>query len=107
MFIVGLILGVIVVIFVLQNVIPVSVVFLGWHFNGSLALILLLAILLGMVISWLLSLPDMLKLSDLMSHNKRLQKDLEIHRQKLTETEEKLAPHEQADVTRINLPLQR
>lgn len=89
-FIIGIILGAIVVIFMVQNIIPVSVVFLGWHVDGSLAFIILLAILAGMLISWLLSIPDLLRLSDLRTHNKRLQNDLDAHRQKLAETQGKL-----------------
>ncbi len=94
MFIIGSILGAAVVVFILQNITPVSVSFLSWQFDGSLAVIVILAVLAGMVISWLLSIPDMLKISDLKSHNKKLQKDLEIHKQKLSETEGKLSQAE-------------
>ncbi len=62
--------------------------------EGSLAVVLLLAILAGMIISWLLSIPDMLRLSDLKSHNTKLRRDLELHQQKLSETEGKLAQAE-------------
>ncbi len=94
MFIIGTILGAAVVVFMLQNFAPVSVSFLSWHFDGSIAIIVLLAVLAGMIISWLLSLPDMLRLSDLKSHNKKLQRDLEAHKQKLSETEGKLSQAE-------------
>jgi lipopolysaccharide assembly protein A len=94
MFIIGIILGAGVVVFVLQNIAPVSVAFLSWQFDGSLALIVILAILLGMIISWLLAIPDLLRLSDLKSHNNKLQKDLDVHRQKLSETEGKLSQAE-------------
>ncbi len=91
MFIIGIILGAGVVVFILQNLASVSVTFLGWQFDGSLAVIVILAVLMGMVISWLLAIPDMLRLSDLKSHNKKLQKDLDVHKQKLSETEGKLS----------------
>jgi putative membrane protein len=94
MFIIGSILGAGVVIFMLQNISSVSVAFLGWQFEGSLALIVILAVVVGMVISWLLAIPDMLRLSDLKSNNKKLQKDLELHKQKLSETEGKLSQAE-------------
>lgn len=94
MFIIGIILGAGVVVFVLQNVAAVSVSFLSWQFDGSLALIVILAILLGMIISWLLAIPDLLRLSDLKTHNNKLQKDLDVHRQKLSETEGKLSQAE-------------
>lgn len=89
-FIIGIILGAVVVVFILQNIAPVSVVFLGWNLDGSLAVIVLLAIVAGMLISWLLSIPDLLRLSDLKSHNKRLQKDLDAHKQELDVTKGKL-----------------
>jgi lipopolysaccharide assembly protein A len=54
----GLLLGGLVVIFTLQNIATVSVVFLAWKFDGSLALILVLAVASGMLLCWLLSLPD-------------------------------------------------
>lgn len=94
MFIIGIILGAGVVVFVLQNVAAVSVSFLSWQFDGSLALIVILAILLGMIISWLLAIPDLLRLSDLKSHNNKLQKDLDVNRQKLSETQGKLTQAE-------------
>ena len=94
MFIIGSILGAGVVIFMLQNISSVSVAFLGWQFEGSLALIVILAVVVGMVISWLLAIPDMLRLSDLKSNNNKLQKDLELHKQKLSETEGKLSQAE-------------
>ncbi len=94
LFIIGLLLGGVAVMFVLQNVAPVTVAFFGWQFEGSLALVLLLAILGGMLISWFLSLPQMFRLSDLRWRNKRLQKDLEAHKQKLSETEGKLSQAE-------------
>ena len=53
-FIIGIILGAVVVVFILQNIAPVSVVFLGWNLDGSLSVIVLLAIVAGMLISWLL-----------------------------------------------------
>lgn len=89
LFIIGLLLGAVMVIFVLQNVIPVSVVFFGWHFDGSLALVLLLAILGGMLVSALLSLPEIIrknfKLSRMASRNRELADELESHKQMLAE----------------------
>ncbi|MEN9582402.1 MAG: hypothetical protein RL641_356 [Candidatus Parcubacteria bacterium] len=94
-FIIGLILGAVMVVFVLQNAVPISVVFLGWQFDGSLALVLILAIIGGMVLSALLSLPELVrkefKLSKLKRDNRNLSSELESHKQKLVETEIKLA----------------
>ncbi len=94
MFIIGILLGAVVVIFVLQNIAPVSVSLFAWQFDGSLAVVILLAVIAGMLISWLLSIPTLLKLSDMRNHNKKLQKDLEVHKQKLSETEGKLSQAE-------------
>lgn len=95
LFIIGLLLGAVMVIFVLQNVMPISVAFFGWHFDGSLALVLLLAILGGMLVSALLSLPEIVKknfkLSKMAARNRALADDLETHKQKLAETEGRLA----------------
>lgn len=49
------------VIFALQNNIPVAVTFLLWHFDGSLAIVLLLALALGAFIVALVSTPRTLR----------------------------------------------
>lgn len=56
--IIGLIAGAFIIIFALQNIVTVSLVFLSWQFEGSLALIIVLAVVAGMVIGSLLSLPS-------------------------------------------------
>jgi lipopolysaccharide assembly protein A len=91
MFIIGIILGGAVVIFMLQSLAAVSVSFLAWNFDGSLALIVILAVVFGMIISWLLAIPDMFRLSNLKSHNKRLEDDLYAHKQKLSQVEADLS----------------
>jgi uncharacterized integral membrane protein len=94
LFIIGLLLGAAAIIFVVQNITPVTVSFLGWSFDGSLAIVLLFALVGGMLISWLLSIPEMLRLSDLRKHNKFLSRELEDHKQKLSETKGKLSQAE-------------
>lgn len=49
------------VMFALQNNVPVTVTFLLWRFDGSLAMVLLLAIALGGVIVGLISTPATLR----------------------------------------------
>lgn len=49
------------VMFALQNNVPVTVTFLLWRFDGSLAMVLLLAIALGGLIVALLSTPATLR----------------------------------------------
>jgi lipopolysaccharide assembly protein A len=57
---VGLILGAAAVVFSLQNITTVSVAFMDWQFESSLAVILLLALGTGALISWLLCLKKSL-----------------------------------------------
>jgi len=40
----------VVAIFSIQNAAPVSVMFLSWHFEASLAIIILLSVLTGLII---------------------------------------------------------
>lgn len=93
--IIGIILGAGVVIFALQNVQTVMVSFLGWGFEGSLALIVILALLAGIIISWLMAIPSFIKgmvsESRLRGHNDALHRELDVHKQKLAETEGRLA----------------
>lgn len=93
-FIIGLILGAATLIFVFQNMMIVSVTFLGWHTTGNLAFIIALSVILGMIISWLLSLPDRLEISDLSRNNRKLVKELEEKKLKLSETQGKLSQAE-------------
>lgn len=77
---VGLLLGALVVIFALQNLATVSVAFFAWHFEGSLALIIVIAVICGILISWLLSLPDFIRrrfqISKLKDTNTQLKDEL-------------------------------
>jgi uncharacterized integral membrane protein len=94
LFIIGIILGAVVIIFILQNMLPVTVSFFSWETTGSLAVLLILAIIAGMIISWLLAIPQMIRQSSLRAHAKKLEEDLNIHKQKLSETEGKLSQAE-------------
>lgn len=49
------------VIFALQNNVPVAVTFLLWHFDGSLAIVLLLALAFGGLVVALVSTPSTLR----------------------------------------------
>jgi len=57
----ALIISVLAVIFAVQNNDPATVSFAMWKFNGSLALILLVAVAAGALISFFVSLPTNLK----------------------------------------------
>lgn len=93
--IIGLILGAGAVIFAFQNVAPVTVSFIGWHFDGSLALIILFAVLLGMLLSVLFSLPSYFKTSmqqsELKRNNQKLSRELDEHKVMLHDAHTKIA----------------
>lgn len=82
--IIGLLVGGVTVIFAFQNIAVVTVMFMGWQFQGSLALIILLSVAAGVAISLLVFMPGMVKKSFQISSLKR-------HASKL---EEKLANKE-------------
>jgi uncharacterized integral membrane protein len=50
------------VMFALQNHVPVAVTFLAWRFDSSLAMVLLLALAVGVIVAVLVSLPATLAL---------------------------------------------
>ncbi len=77
---IGLILGAVTVIFALQNMTTISVVFLSWKFEGSLALILILTMAAGVVIALLMSLPELINKSFQIS---RLKKQNRVSKQEL------------------------
>jgi septal ring factor EnvC (AmiA/AmiB activator) len=53
--------AVLAVIFALQNTAAVTVSFFIWHYTGSLALVLLFSVVVGVLISLLASLPGLIK----------------------------------------------
>jgi len=59
--ILGIVIAVIGVAFAMQNIIPVTVVFLLWRFEGSLAVIVIASIALGALAIALVSLPAALR----------------------------------------------
>lgn len=59
--ILGLLIGAVTVIFALQNLATVSITFLAWQLEGSLCLILLLAVLAGVIICILLTIPEVIQ----------------------------------------------
>lgn len=59
--IIALVIALIAVIFALQNLPMVTVTFFLWHIDASLALVLLVALAVGVVISLLASLPGLVR----------------------------------------------
>lgn len=75
--IVGILLGIVSVIFVLQNTAVVTVAFLSWQMQGSLALVLFVAIVMGVLISLLILLPSFIRDALMLRTVRRQKKDLE------------------------------
>lgn len=57
----GLLIAILAILFAVQNNDPTTVSFIAWDFNGSLALILLISMAAGALISSFLSLPGNIK----------------------------------------------
>ncbi len=78
--ILGILLGALAVIFALQNIVPITVAFLSWHITGSLAVILFVAVIVGVVISLLISIPEFFKnymaFREMKKQNKALQDEI-------------------------------
>jgi uncharacterized integral membrane protein len=111
LFIVGLLLGIFSVVFALQNIAVVTVTFFNWHLTGSQALILLLAIGLGIFITLLLLLPEFIsnyfryrsleKENKKLTENLRKQKELNLFDKKTINTSEQMSKIEQSAIDHL------
>jgi uncharacterized integral membrane protein len=92
--IIALLIAVIAVVFALQNTAVVTITFLAWTVDGSLALVVLLAVLTGVLISVFVSLPSIVKnrlaatnrnkkISELTNQINKLEDKLEAKQQEL------------------------
>ena len=73
----ALLIAIAIVIFALQNSAIVTVSFLSFHYNGSLALILVVVFTLGLLAGLLISIPSLLRKSSALREQKRRVKQLE------------------------------
>jgi len=80
LFILGLVLGVVAIVFSLQNVAIVTVSFFSWQLQSSLAVVLLLALISGIFICLLILLPGTiqinLRLRAMKKQNEKLEEEL-------------------------------
>jgi uncharacterized integral membrane protein len=87
--IIALLIAILAVVFALQNTAVVTVTFLVWNFQSSLALVLLLALVAGLLICFLAMAPGMIRSGWRASRQRklldRLENDLAEHRRKLDE----------------------
>ena len=97
---ISLFIAILAVIFALQNTAQVTISFLIWRFQGSLALVLLLSLSVGALISFLASLPTLLKSQWIIRGHKRklteLEASLNLHKIELEATQKKLQKQEKA-----------
>ncbi|MEA2087394.1 MAG: LapA family protein [Candidatus Caldatribacteriota bacterium] len=83
--IVAIIVAILAVVFALQNAVPITVSFLTWRFESSLALVLLITLALGIIMSLLVSVPSMIKTRKMIFSQKKKIQELENGLQKETE----------------------
>jgi lipopolysaccharide assembly protein A len=94
--ILGFLLGAAALLFALQNTAVVALTFLGWQFESSLALLILIAFAAGIVVSLLVSIPSAVKdgfrMMSLKKENKKLADELSACRAQTVVVEEPVAP---------------
>lgn len=93
--IVGFILGAAALLFITENTAVVALTFLHWQFQSSIAVLVLLAILLGVILMALLFLPgaigDGFRMRRLQRHNEALAREAEAQREAAIQARERLA----------------
>ncbi len=102
-FIVGLLLGVVSVIFALQNIEVITVSFFSWQLTGSLSMILLLALTTGAVIALLILLPEFIShhLRYRKLNNEKLKLEEDLRKQKELTIFAKQVPPTAEDIQKI------
>lgn len=104
---VGFVLGVAALLFVTENTAAVSLTFLQWHFDSSIAVLVLLAILVGIILTLLLFLPgaisDSLYVRRLRKHNDALAREAERERIAAHEANARLAAQDPERPDVLNL----
>ena len=87
--IVALVIALLAVVFALQNTMAITISFLAWTVTGSLSLVVLITLVIGIVIGLLVLAPSTIKKSFTVSnHIKRigaLEKELDEHKAKIAE----------------------
>jgi uncharacterized integral membrane protein len=102
LFLLGFILGAGAIIFALQNTEVVALTFMGWQFESSLALLVIVTVAVGMLIAMLAFIPSALsgslRIMTLKRENKKLVQELEAKEQAL------LHAHDPAPVYETRVP---
>ncbi len=96
--IIGFVLGAAALLFITQNTAVVPLMFLNWQFESSIAALILLALLVGALITFLMVLPsaigDAFHMRRLEKHNDALAREAEAQRQAAHDAETRLAASE-------------
>ena len=94
--IVAIIVAILAVVFALQNAVPITVSFLTWRFESSLALVLLITVALGILMSLLVSVPSMIKTKKMISSQRKKIQELEsgLHEEAENKAEEEIESEE-------------
>jgi uncharacterized integral membrane protein len=96
----ALFIAILAILFAVQNNDPATVSFLAWDFNGSLALVLLIALAAGALISFFFSLPANVKARWTIRNQRKRLNELEAslaeNKQKLEELQKKPEEEEEA-----------
>lgn len=104
----GILFAILAVMFALQNNAPVAVGFAFWHFESSLAVVLLLAVGLGVIIAGLVSSPTVIRDRWAVSRLKRRTTELETQNaalaQRVADLEAELAPFRPVPVAPVEEP---
>jgi len=102
-FIVGLLLGAVSVVFLAQNISTVTVTFFVWQLEGSLAVLLLLAIITGALITLLFLLPQ--SISNYFTYKRLVKVNVkledELRKQKELTVFAKTPPPTEADLKKL------
>jgi len=105
----AIVVAILAVVFALQNAVPITVSFLTWKFGSSLALVLLITVALGILMSLLVSVPSIVKTRKMISSQKKKIQELEggLQRESESETREEtgIKPEEEIESEESELPL--
>ena len=98
--IVAFVIALLAVIFALQNPMSVTISFLRWEATGSLSLVLLITLAIGVVIGLLVLAPSTIKHSFTASSQRKrigsLEKELDVHKAKVAELQAPVTPATEA-----------
>ncbi|MBA7520217.1 Lipopolysaccharide assembly protein A [subsurface metagenome] len=98
------------VVFALQNAVPIAVSFLTWRFESSLALVLLITLALGILMSLLVSVPSIIRTKKIISSQKKkiqkLENSLQRESESKTREETGIKVEEEIENNEPELPLE-